>query len=89
MDVLHWKIIRALERVRFYPGSWDKSFARDMAALGEYDMLTPKQGACLEGMAWKYRKQIGRIMVLKPKSDKGPSASDLQALEDWKAGKPL
>lgn len=58
----HFSTIRALNMgVTYLPGSWDKRFARDLQGLGEYDLLTPRQIEQLERMAFRYRKQLGRI----------------------------
>lgn len=90
MDPLHFTIIQSLQRVTFLPASFDKRFARDMGTLGAYDMLSPKQAALLEKMAWRYRRQIGRALVPKPNAPpKEPSAEELRKLKDWNEGKPL
>lgn len=88
MDALHWHIIQELRQCSFYPGSYDKRFARDMATLGEYDMLSPKQAALLERLAWRYRRQIGRELV-PPQKPEGATQSDLDKLHAWNEGKPL
>lgn len=55
----YYRTIQALHhRVTFLPGSWDKRFARDMASLGEYDLLTERQQEQVERMAHRYRKQL-------------------------------
>lgn len=57
----HYQALKALSRCTFYPGSWDKRFVRDMAALGPYDLLTPKQEQNIERLTYCYRKQLGRL----------------------------
>ncbi len=57
----YYDTIQALShRVTFLPGSWDKRFVRDMATLGEYDLLTPKQQTQIERMAYRYRVQLNK-----------------------------
>jgi hypothetical protein len=87
MDALYWTIIQELRKCSFYPGSYDKRFVRDMETLGEYDMLSPKQAALLERMAWRYRRQIGRELVLPQPRE--PSLQDQDKLEAWTKGEPI
>ncbi len=54
----------ALARCSFLPGSWDKRFARDMAARTEF---SPRQAANIARLAWKYRRQMPAALV--PASD--------------------
>jgi len=61
MESYHYQTIQALEkRVTFLPGSWDKRFVRNVAALGEFDLLTVKQIEQVERLAFHYRKQLNR-----------------------------
>lgn len=51
----------ALGACRFVPGSWEKRFARDMAARARArpeDPLMPKQARWLRRLHHKYRRQI-------------------------------
>ncbi len=77
MTPAYYGTIQALaKRVTFLPGSFDKRFARDLAGLGEYDLLTPKQQAQVERMAYRYRKQLNArgfvipIEVMEPHVDR-------------------
>jgi hypothetical protein len=77
MESYHYQTIQALEkRVTFLPGSWDKRFVRDVATLGEFDLLTPKQIEQIERLAFRYRKQLNRrgfvipLEVLEPYVDR-------------------
>ncbi len=48
-------------RISYLPGSFEKRFARDMAALAEAQPekeLSEKQRAFLLKMTWRYRKQL-------------------------------
>lgn len=58
MNPLHYEAIRRLARCTFRVASWDKRFVRDMARLGEYDLLTPKQVANVERLTYRYRRQL-------------------------------
>lgn len=61
MNKIERKKAAALGRCRFYPGSWDKRFARDMAWLAEHapeTVLTPAQKWALDAMVYKYRRQL-------------------------------
>lgn len=89
MDPLHYRIIRLLALCTFLPGSHEKRFVRDMEGLGPYDMLSGKQSAYMEALAYKYRKQMGVLLVPKPKREKKPSAADLRKLAAWNEGEPL
>ena len=53
---------RALGQCSFLPGSWDKRFARDMAAMAEDPdaALTRRQAETLMEVCHRYRRQIGR-----------------------------
>lgn len=83
MDPLHYRIIRALSLCTFLPGSHEKRFVRDIEGLGAYDMLSLKQAAYLEALAYKYRRQIGAVLV--PPPPKKPSAEELRKLAAWNA----
>lgn len=50
--------IQNLARCRFAPATWDKKFARDLAAKPEGVILTPKQRANLYRLVVRYRKQL-------------------------------
>lgn len=59
----------ALGRCTMLPGSWDKRFARDVAAITERGgTLTASQAKNVERLAWKYRRQMPAAIapVLKP-----------------------
>lgn len=59
----------ALGRCTMLPGSWDKRFARDAAAIAERGgTLTDSQARNVERLAWKYRRQMPANIapVLKP-----------------------
>jgi hypothetical protein len=53
---------RRLARCSFLPGSWDKRFARDLAARAEDPeaTITEKQAAALARLTQRYRRQLGR-----------------------------
>lgn len=87
MEPLHYKCIQALSKCTFIPGSFEKRFVRDMETLGEYDMLSKKQTAFLERLAWRYRQQIGKKLV--PSLPVEPSSRDLIKLAQWKKGEPI
>lgn len=59
----------ALARCTMLPGSWDKRFARDMAALAAArdSTISPTQAANIDRLAWKYRRQMPSLLV--PASD--------------------
>lgn len=61
MQPKHQEAIKALNRCRFMPGSWDKRFVRDMAYLSDYAMLTAKQEEWIDRLLYRYRKQLARI----------------------------
>lgn len=50
----------ALHAATMLAGSWDKTFARNMAHIArcETAKFTEKQVANIERLAWKYRRQI-------------------------------
>ena len=52
--------IQRLAKCRFLPGSREKRFARDMAALADSDTphITARQRAYLWIMVYRYRRQI-------------------------------
>ena len=55
---------RALAGVSYLPGSWDKRFARDVAAIAAAGgTLTDKQAANVDRLAWKYRRQLPARLV--------------------------
>lgn len=58
MNPLHYQALQKLCLCTFLPGSWDKRFVHDLGRLGEYDLLTPKQEACVEALAYRYCKQL-------------------------------
>jgi len=60
VDDLHFEAIKALDRCRFLPGSWDKRFAQGLASKRIDDELTEKQVFWLKKLVYKYRKQIER-----------------------------
>lgn len=60
MNPLHYEAIRRLGRCTFRVASWDKRFVGDMARLGEYDLLSPKQEANVERLAYRYRNQLAQ-----------------------------
>lgn len=60
-------IARHLGRCTFLPGSWDKRFARDIAALAEHSPdkdLTDRQAAHLLRLTHKYRRQMPTQIVM-------------------------
>ncbi len=59
-------LIQALERCSFLPASPDKRFVRQMATRSRKQAppaLTEKQAAFLDGLAWRYRRQIPDYLV--------------------------
>ena len=59
----------ALGRCNFLPGSWEKRFTRDVAAIAERGgELTPRQQENVERLAWKFRRQLPADIapVIKP-----------------------
>jgi hypothetical protein len=55
-----------LDKCRFVPGSYEKRFVREMAALARSDtwwetFLTEKQRAFIQKIAHRYRNQLGGI----------------------------
>lgn len=50
--------LRALSQCVFQVASWNKRFVRDLATLGAYDLLSPRQEACVHRFYWRYRRQI-------------------------------
>ena len=55
--------IEALSRCRFMVGSWSKRFARDLAAMPENQVLTPKQRLALWRTVKKFRRQLHERIV--------------------------
>lgn len=55
-------LARRLSGCRFLPGSWDKRFAHDMAALASAEPIafTERQAESLRRLAHRYRKQLER-----------------------------
>lgn len=76
--------IEALARCSFLPGSWDKRFARDMAATAEDYRLTAKQRQCLWKMAWKYRRQMPPLATTEARRwlDRDTREAEFQAALD-------
>ncbi len=60
--------IEALAKCRFSPGSFAKRFARDLAAMPEDTLFSPKQRQCLWQHAVKYRRQLHKVHVEKAKA---------------------
>lgn len=63
MEPRHYQAIQKLARCRFLPGSFDKCFVRSMAMLGPYDLLSERQAEWVERMAYRYRRQMARMVV--------------------------
>jgi hypothetical protein len=61
MDKVHFEMLQGLRRCTFMPGSWDKRFVRDLASKPEDAELTEKQQEWVEKMAYKYRRQVGKV----------------------------
>ncbi len=60
----HHEIALALAKCTFLPGSWDKRFARDMAAAAKISAdLTTKQAAHVLRLGHKYRRQLPTEIV--------------------------
>lgn len=60
-DAHFQSLARNLALANMLPGSWDKSFSREMAAVvaaGCQVGITMKQMASLERLGWKYRRQL-------------------------------
>jgi hypothetical protein len=85
--------LQLLSRCTFLPGSFEKRLVRSLAALGTHDLLTEKQAACLEKLAWKYRRQRGEPHMERPVRVPAPdvappSRHDREQLKAWNEGKP-
>ena len=90
------KIAAALVRCTFLPASWDKRFARDIAAQAEHrpDMpLTDRQAAHLLRLVHKYRRQLPTAIIelaldeMERRADER-AAQGLPALPDFKRRSP-
>lgn len=58
---------RWLATLNYLPGSWDKRFARDVAAyVAAGRPLSEKQVANVERLAWKYRRQLPARLIPAP-----------------------
>lgn len=59
----------SLSGCTFLPGSWDKRFVRDMAAIARdrpTQSITEKQAAWLDELGHRYRKQLNRCLAKEP-----------------------
>ena len=75
-DYRNGKIARALAACTFPPGSWDKRFARDMAARSTTDLgFTERQRVHLLRLAHKYRRQMP-TEILEDVLDEAEAAAD-------------
>lgn len=87
------KWIQELTRCTFQPGSWEKRFVRDLAALSPYDVLTERQAAALHRTAYRYRKQRGNPGMPRPDdpllSSRDDVAAAYDALDAWNKGEPI
>lgn len=70
---------KALAALSYLPGSWDKRFTRDVAAIVNAGQpLTEKQMANVERLAWKYRRQLApRLIPNPPASETLPTDANL------------
>lgn len=58
---------KALARLSYFPGTWDKRFTRDVAAIVTAGReLTEKQAENVERLAWKYRRQLPPRLIPNP-----------------------
>jgi len=55
--------IEALARCTFLPGSWNKRFAKGLAAQPEGTLITVKQRQCLWKLVHRYRRQMPPICL--------------------------
>ena len=62
MTARHYEALQALKQCTFLPGSYDKRFVRNLSALPQERELTERQAANVERMAYRYRRQIGRLI---------------------------
>lgn len=46
---------------RFQAGSWEKRFVHDVAVLGPYDLLSPRQQYKVDKLYWRYRRQVNAL----------------------------
>lgn len=98
MTETDYKIIQALARCSFQPGSWVKRFAHDLSAYSVDAVLSEKQQAALNRTAWHYRKQLSRFGIAietRPPDALGvdkwavQSQREQAALEGWNTGRKL
>lgn len=66
MTPRHYEALQALKQCTFLPGSFDKRFVRDLSALPADAELTERQAANVERLAYRYRRQIGRLIFESP-----------------------
>ena len=50
--------LNLLNQCRFYPGSWDKRFVRNMHAESDDFEPSPRQAWSIDNLYYRYRKQI-------------------------------
>jgi hypothetical protein len=81
------KLIQALQKATFPPGTFTKRFVRDLGYKKQGDALTPKQAAYLLKVGYMYRRQIPAELV-PPKPKAGASLEDMDKLRAWNAGEP-
>jgi hypothetical protein len=61
------KRAKALASLSYLPGTWDKRFTRDVAAIVAAGReLTEKQAQNVERLAWKYRRQLPARLIPNP-----------------------
>lgn len=72
---------RTLSSCRFAPATFDRRFARDVAAFPAEAVLTPKQRACLWRLVHRYRRQLPAGVVRMARGGKGPDMTD----QEWLA----
>ena len=66
----------ALAGLSYLPGTWDKRFTRDVAAIVAAGReLTEKQAASVERLAWKYRRQLPARLIPNPPASTLPDAA--------------
>ena len=64
-------IVEALAGCRFLPGSSQKRFVRQMAGRDRVKPLTDRQRAYLWAIAWSWRRQLPRNLVVLAREKSG------------------
>ena len=76
-------IVEALAGCRFLPGCSQKRFVRQMAGRDRSRSLTDRQRAYLWAIAWSWRRQLPRnLIVLAREKSGGVGVRGRQILED-------